>query len=165
VDSQHLPTGSNASVTPATISTTAASRSNPTRVHRSDQLMAHRQAGTAAAAVHDADRRTPRLRKCLRARAQTRLPVEIRQQFLEAIYAGQPFRTVLRELNLTPNQVWGLTKTDGEWAAALEAALTITRRDDLEHGTNAAYVAGCVCKDCREHQRIRMMARNRRTPH
>ena len=27
-----------------------------------------------------------------------------------------------------------------------------TRRTDLERGTNAAYVAGCVCKDCREHQ-------------
>jgi HAMP domain-containing protein len=34
------------------------------------------------------------------------------------------------------------------------------RRDDLEHGTNAAYVHGCVCSECRAHQRIRM-ARNR----
>ena len=63
-------------------------------------------------------------------------------------------------LGLTPNQVWGLTQTDREWSAALEAALTATRRDDLEHGTNAAYVAGCVCSECREHQRVRM-ARNR----
>jgi hypothetical protein len=31
-----------------------------------------------------------------------------------------------------------------------------TRRDDLKHGTNAAYVAGCVCMECREHQRQRM---------
>ena len=38
----------------------------------------------------------------------------------------------------------------------LEAALTAARRDDLEHGTNAAYVAGCVCSDCREHQQQRM---------
>jgi hypothetical protein len=30
------------------------------------------------------------------------------------------------------------------------------RRGDLEHGTNAAYVAGCVCEECREHQRLRM---------
>jgi hypothetical protein len=96
-----------------------------------------------------------------RARAHQRLPVELRQQLLDAIYAGQPFRTVLRELDVTPNQVWGLTKTDGEWSAALEAALTPARRDDLEHGTNAAYVAGCVCKDCREHQQQRM-AKNRR---
>jgi hypothetical protein len=36
----------------------------------------------------------------------------------------------------------GLTKTDKEWSAALEAALTAMRRDDLEHGTNATYVAG-----------------------
>jgi hypothetical protein len=76
------------------------------------------------------------------------------------IYDGQPFRTVLRDLGLTSNQVWGLTKTDDDWSAALEADLTATRRDNLQHGTNAAYVRGCVCSDCREHQRIRM-ARNR----
>jgi hypothetical protein len=68
----------------------------------------------------------------------------------------RPFRTVVRDLGLTPNQVWGLTKTDGQWSAELEAALTATRRGDLQHGTNAAYVAGCVCKDCRDHQRRRM---------
>jgi hypothetical protein len=62
-------------------------------------------------------------------------------------------------LGLTCNQVWGLTKTDDGWAAALEAALTATPRDDLQH-TNAANVAGCVCKECREHQRVRM-AKNR----
>jgi hypothetical protein len=75
-----------------------------------------------------------------RARAQQRLPAETRQQLLLAIYAGQPFRSVLRNLGLTPNQVWGLTKTDPEWSAELEAALTATRRGDLKHGTNAAYV-------------------------
>jgi hypothetical protein len=80
----------------------------------------------------------------------------MRQQLLNAIYAGQPFRTALRDLGLTANQVWGLTKTDEEWAAALEAALKASRRDDLRHGTNAAYLQGCVCKDCREHQRQRM---------
>jgi hypothetical protein len=53
-----------------------------------------------------------------------------------------------------------LAKIDDEWSVALDAALTATRRDDLKHGTNAAYVAGCVCSECREHQRIRM-ARNR----
>jgi hypothetical protein len=84
----------------------------------------------------------------------------VRQQLLDAIYAGQPFRTVLRDLGLTLNRVWGLTNTDQEWSAALEAALTTTRRDDLENGTNAAYVAGCVCSECPEHQRVRM-ARNR----
>jgi hypothetical protein len=91
-----------------------------------------------------------------RARAQKRLPVEVRQRLLDLIHGGQPFRTALRDLDLTPNQVWGLTKTDQEWSAALEAVLTVTRRDDLEHGTNAAYVAGCVCKEWREHQRQRM---------
>jgi hypothetical protein len=67
---------------------------------------------------------------------------------------------VLRELGLTSNQVWGLAKTDHEWSEKLDAALTATRRDDIDHGTNAAYVQGCVCSECRTHQRIRM-ARNR----
>jgi hypothetical protein len=84
----------------------------------------------------------------------------VRQQLLDAIYGGQPFSKVLRDLGLTSKQVWGLTRTDPEWSNKLEAALTATRRDDLEHGTNAAYMHGCVCSECREHQRIRM-ARNR----
>ena len=85
----------------------------------------------------------------------------MRQRLLDAIYAGQSFRRVLRGLGLTSNQVWGLTKIDDEWFAALDAALTATRRKDLQHGTNAAYVAGCVYEACREHQRVRM-ARSRR---
>ena len=95
-----------------------------------------------------------------RAIAQKRFPVEMRRKFLDALYGGQPFRAVLGELGLTSNQVWGLTKTDRDWSEKLEAALTATRRDDLKHGTSAAYVRGCVCSECREHQRIRM-ARNR----
>jgi hypothetical protein len=47
---------------------------------------------------------------------------------------------VLRDLGLTSNQIWGLTKTDTEWLAALDAALAATRRNDLRHGTNAAGV-------------------------
>jgi len=84
----------------------------------------------------------------------------MQKQLLDAIYNGKPFRTVLRDLGLTSNQVWGLTKTDQEWSEKLEAALTATRREALQHGTNAAYVQGCVCSERREHQRIRM-ARNR----
>jgi hypothetical protein len=101
-----------------------------------------------------------RIRARGRRRAQERLPAEVRQQLLDAIYGGQPFGTALRDLGLTPNQVWGLAKTNDEWSSALEAALTATRREDLQHGTNAAYVAGCVCNECREHQRLRM-AKNR----
>jgi hypothetical protein len=96
-----------------------------------------------------------------RRKAEERLPPVMRQQLLDAIYAGQSFRRVLHDLGLSPNQVWGLTKIDDEWFAALDAALTATRRDDLRHGTNAAYVHGCVCTECREHQRLRM-ARSRR---
>ena len=91
-----------------------------------------------------------------RARAQTRLPVQMRQKLLDAIYAGQPFRTVLRDLGLTSNQVWGLTKTDNDWSEKLEAALTATCWVSLRHGTNAAYVHGCVCGECRTHQQRRM---------
>jgi hypothetical protein len=98
-----------------------------------------------------------------RARAQKRLPVEVRRQLLDGIYAGQPFRTVLRDLGLTSNQVFGLAKTDEEWSTTLEAALTASRRSDLKHGTNAAYVAGCVCKECRAYQSIRMGRRARLT--
>ena len=92
--------------------------------------------------------------------AQARFSIEVQKQFLDAIYAGKPFKTAIRDLGLTSNQVWGLTKTDEDWATALEAALNAMRRDDLKHGSNAAYVAGCVCRECREHQRKRM-ARNR----
>ena len=84
----------------------------------------------------------------------------MRQQLLDAIYVGQPFRTALGDLGLTSNQVWGLTKTDPEWAVKLDTALTAARRNDLKRGTNAAYVHGCVCHECREHQSIRM-GRNR----
>ena len=91
-----------------------------------------------------------------RRRAQARLPIKARQRLLDGIYGGQPFRTVIRQLNLTSNQVWGLTKTDQQWSAELEAALTAIRRVDLQHGTNAAYLAGFVCGECRSHQRVRM---------
>jgi hypothetical protein len=98
-----------------------------------------------------------RHRKCLRASEGTRTaPMEVRQRLLDAIYAGQPFRTILRDLGLTPNQVWGLTKTDDQWSSELETALMATRRVDLKHGTTPAYVRGCVCRECREHQRVRL---------
>jgi hypothetical protein len=78
----------------------------------------------------------------------------------ESLERSQEFRAILRDLDLTPNVVWGLTKTDAEWAESLGGALEANRREDLEHGTNAAYVQGCVCSECRENQRIRM-AKNR----
>jgi hypothetical protein len=54
-----------------------------------------------------------------RARARNRLPLEVRRQLLDAIYSGQSFRAVLRDLGLTSNQVWGLAKTDPEWSEKL----------------------------------------------
>jgi hypothetical protein len=115
--------------------------------------------GCSCATCRRAHNDLARTRK--RANAQKRLPVAVRQEVLDAIYSGQPFRTVLYEFGLTSNQVFGLARADEEWSRALEAALTATRRDDLQHGTNAAYVHGCVCSECRKHQRIRM-ARNPR---
>jgi hypothetical protein len=91
-----------------------------------------------------------------RRKAQQRLPAEVRQQLLDAIYGGQPFQTMLRDLGLTSNQVWGLTRTDPKWSEKLEAALMAARRDDLQHGTSAAYAHGCVRSECRENQRRRM---------
>jgi hypothetical protein len=99
-------------------------------------------------------------RKYGRARAQDRFPIEVRQQLLDAIGTGRPFRQILRDLGLTSNQVWELAKTDDEWASQVEAALMGARRDDLQHGTTAAYVRGCVRRECREHQ-CRRMAKNR----
>jgi hypothetical protein len=78
----------------------------------------------------------------------------------DALYAGQPFRTVLRRLGLTSNRVFGLARTDQEWSQELEATLTATRREDLDLGTNAAYIHGCVCSECRTYQLVRM-GRNR----
>jgi hypothetical protein len=45
-----------------------------------------------------------------RRRAHKRLPPEVRQQLLDAIYAGRPFRATVIDLGLTSNQVWGVTK-------------------------------------------------------
>jgi hypothetical protein len=80
----------------------------------------------------------------------------VRQRLLDSIYAGQPFRAVLRDLELSSYRVFALTRTDQEWSEKLEAAPTASRREDLEHGTNAAYLRGCVCSDCRTHKQVRM---------
>jgi hypothetical protein len=125
--------------------------------------MVRRRDGTTGAAALCAVGRTETTERARgRARAQARLRANVRQQLLDAIYSGQPFCAVLRDLGLTANQVWGLTKTDKEWSATLETALTTMRRDDLQHGTNAAYAHGRVCGECRTHQRPRMATNNAR---
>jgi hypothetical protein len=55
-----------------------------------------------------------------------------------------------RCLIMASPHTWLGVRRSVEWSGALDAALTATRRDDLKHGTNAAYVAGSVCKECRE---------------
>jgi hypothetical protein len=74
---------------------------------------------------------------------------------LAAIYDGRPFGEIIRDLGLTSNQIWGSLNRRGMVDRA-GGSLMATRRDDLKHGTNAAYVARCVCRGCREHQRVRM---------
>ena len=54
---------------------------------------------------------------------------------------------MLGDLGLSSNKVFGLARTDPDWSQQLEAALTASRRKDLEHGTHAAYMHGCVCSD------------------
>ena len=93
----------------------------------------------------DAAKRRMMPRGPLPAEGARAIPAEARQQLLDAIYSGQPFRRVLSDLDLTSNQVCGLARTDPEWSEQLEAALTETRRDDLQRGTNAAmWAAVCV---------------------
>jgi hypothetical protein len=87
------------------------------------------QAGIAAAAAPSADARTVTFREpgdVLERRDDSQQAYG--RILLDAIYDRKPFRQALRDLGLTPNQVWGLTKTDQEWATALDAALTATRR-------------------------------------
>jgi hypothetical protein len=69
---------------------------------------------------------------------------EVRQQVVDAIYAGQSFRSALCDLNLTLTRFCSMARVDREWSAGWRAVLMTTRRDDLKHGTNAACVAGCV---------------------
>ena len=55
------------------------------------------------ALVHHANRRTAAARRF--PASMVRLPVELRRQFLDALYAGQSFMATVRDLALTPNQV------------------------------------------------------------
>ena len=67
-------------------------------------------AGTLDVAAPNARMQSDTARARGRAEAE-RFHAEIRQKLVDAIYAGQPFRQALRDLGLTSNQVWGLTKT------------------------------------------------------
>jgi hypothetical protein len=77
------------------------------------QRIARRPAGTLGADADSVGGRTATPSEPWgRARSQKRLPVEVRQRLLDAINAGQPFRAALRDLGLTSNRVFGLTRTD-----------------------------------------------------
>jgi hypothetical protein len=91
-----------------------------------------------------------------RAKADTRFPESTRRQLLGELLGGRPFKAVLQDLGITANQVLGRARRDPEWAAVLGKVLLATRQEHLEHGTNAAYVHGCVCPDCRAYQARRM---------
>ena len=69
--------------------------------------------GRAAVDAPPAERRTlTRKGRARRTNAQTRLPAKVRQQLLNDIYAGRQFKTIVRDLGLTSQQGWGITKTD-----------------------------------------------------
>jgi hypothetical protein len=91
------------------------------------QRTARRPAGTAGAGAPTADERTATPSEPGESPSASTL-VEVRLQLLEAIYAGQPFRTVLRDLGLSSNRVSGLARTDQEWSERLDAALTASHR-------------------------------------
>ena len=100
--------------------------------------MAHLRAGTPAAVAISAAERTATPRGHLREPPSSGSRLRRGKRLLDGIYAGQPFWSLLRDPGLTPNQVWGLNKTDDEWSAALEAALRATRRAELKHGAMPA---------------------------
>jgi hypothetical protein len=83
-----------------------------------------------------------------RARAQRRLPADVRQQLLDAIYGGQPFRAVLSDLRLTSNQVWGWLRPTRSgrpsWRPRWpQPAVTTLNTEQIPHTYTAAF-AGSV---------------------
>jgi hypothetical protein len=78
--------------------------------HGIDRLGFELRARRVRIGVADQVKKILGTRACLgrargRRRAQARLPADVRQQLLDAIYAGQPFRAIVRDLGLTSNQV------------------------------------------------------------
>jgi hypothetical protein len=76
-------------------------------------------------------------------------------------WSGTPFRQALTDLGITSNRVWGLARHDAEWSDALEAVLRSTRPPNLNHGSYSAYLKGCVCRECREANLLRIKAGKR----
>jgi hypothetical protein len=78
----------------------------------------------------------------------------VRQHFVEALYAGQPFKVVLRDLGLTSTKFGGSPRrmVSGRlrWTALSRTpAETTSGTVRMPHT-----VRGCVCSECREHQRV-----------
>ena len=55
-------------------------------------------------------------REQVRAKAQQRFPHELRQQLLDALGSGTPFRQAIADLGLSSRRVWGLAQHDREWS-------------------------------------------------
>ena len=91
----------------------------------------------------------------VRAKAQQRFPHDLRQQLLDALVGGAPFKEAIAGLGLSSRRVWGLAQHDQEWSQALDEVLRATRDPALRHGTAAAYARGCVCRECRDYPRER----------
>jgi len=118
--------------------------------------MAHLLAGTPAAAAHSAGVRTPRRRDHL---GEPGRSSGFRSTCVSNSWAAS--MPANRSGVCFATWDWRLLRFGG-WPGPMQVVCG-TRGcadrnppPDLRHGTNAAYVAGCVCKDCREHQQQRM---------
>jgi hypothetical protein len=89
------------------------------------------------------------------------VPAADSRQWISLLESGTPFRQALTDLGITSNRVWGLARHDAEWSDALEAVLRSTRPPNLNHGSYSAYLKGCVCRECREANLLRIKAGKR----
>ena len=94
------------------------------------------------------------------AKAQTRLPAKSGSSFSTAFMQALPFRTIVRDLGLTSQQVWGLTKTDQAWSTTRGC----TDRSPRTTAWNTAPTLPtrtAACAGIAEEHQQRRMGRNR----
>ena len=91
-----------------------------------------------------------------KARAQSRLPLEVRQRLLDAIYAGRPFRAILRDLGLTSNRVFGLARSweplSRQAAEKTSSTAPTPRTYTAAYTANVGRISRFECAGTTEHQ-------------
>lgn len=106
-------------------------------------------------------------------RGKARIPDDIRASVLADLAAGGHITEVATDHELTCARLHGQARTDPDWAAAMDAALTEGRDPTLAHGLATTYRHDrCRCPDCRDaHHRGDGIApdepslRRQRSPH